>query len=762
MVPATRLKQRWFRTALVCAALLLAGPPGAAGAGDDAPRAVPELPDSAIGASGDDGEAARVRARLLLDPDRPERVGVLFDVDPGWHIYWRNPGDSGLATSIAFAVNGEEEAGAGPLAWPAPHAFREPDGYGGELITYGYGGRVLLSAALAEAPRSGDTVGAVVDALVCESQCIPASFELARTVPDERSERSRERARALFAHFDARIPSDAAALGERLRGAWSQNALRPGDAVEGGVLVDPCATPNCTPFHAGIEPLYFFPEESDALLVREHGLRPHPDASGIEGFALALDLEIEDDADPEDLRLRGVLIGANALGARHAVRVDLALPRAERGAAVSSVALPWRDAPAAPPPSEAPPVSLAFALWAAFLGGLILNLMPCVLPVLAIKVVSVAELAHENRREVLKHGGAYAGGILLTMSLFAAVVGGLQMAGHRVGWGFQFQEPLFVAAVTTIVVVFALNLLGVFEIQFSGGRLASVGAESSGTLRSFFDGTLAVILATPCTAPFLGMAVTVAFASSLPVIFAIFAMIGLGLAAPFLLVTWIPAWSRIVPRPGPWMLKLRAGLGFMLLGAGVWLVWILGRSAGLDAVTALLAFLTFLAFAVWVYGNLPAERPAWVPVGLGAACLVAGALGVNAVSLAPSGGAGATDGDVLGEPYARTAVEARLAAGQSVFAYFTADWCITCKVNERRVLADPDVRADLEARDIAVFRGDWTRRDDALRAELARYGKAGVPVYVVLHPGAPARVLPELLTHDELAAALVPQAGGAP
>ncbi len=390
----------------------------------------------------------------------------------------------------------------------------------------------------------------------------------------------------------------------------------------------------------------------------------------------------------------------------------------------------------------------------AFAGGLILNLMPCVLPVLAIKVFSVADLAHRNRREVLSHGVAYSAGILATMSLLAGVVIALRSAGHSVGWGFQFQEPLFVVFVCTVVVVFALNLLGVFEIHFDPGRLANVGVETAGARRSFFEGLLAVVLATPCSAPFLGTAVGFAFSSSPIQIVAVFLAIGAGLAAPFALVTAIPAWSHVIPRPGPWMVTLRAGLGFLLLGSAVWLVWVIGRSAGLNAVTNVLAFLLFVSFGFWVYGNLPANRPVWVPAGMAAALVAVALLWANgtafeqAPELRPEEGFGAV--------YDPSAIEAELDAGRSVFAYFTADWCITCKVNERRVLSRPEVREKLERLGVAVFRGDWTRRDETIRQELARYGKAGVPVYVVRHPGAEAIVLPELLSIERLFAALTP------
>ncbi|GAG15138.1 unnamed protein product, partial [marine sediment metagenome] len=246
------------------------------------------------------------------------------------------------------------------------------------------------------------------------------------------------------------------------------------------------------------------------------------------------------------------------------------------------------------------------SLWTAFglalLGGLILNLMPCVLPVLAIKVFHVAELAHRSRREVISHGAAYTVGVVASMLALAAVVVGLRSAGTAVGWGFQFQEPLFIAAMATLLVVFALNLFGVFEVTFQPG--AGLAAEATGLKRSFFEGLLAVILATPCTAPFLGTAVGFAFASSGPVIFAMFAAIGLGLAAPYAAITLVPAWGRLIPRPGAWMLQVRRALGFSLVATVVWLLWVLGRSVGVDVQAVVLGYLVAIAFLAWLFGVL--------------------------------------------------------------------------------------------------------------------------------------------------------------
>ncbi len=754
--------------ALALGALLLGAPPTArAGAAATTHPALAlalptDLPESARGEDALDRDEARLAAHLLLHPDRPERVGVLFELDPGWHLYWRNPGDSGLATEIEFRVgDGDDAPRVDTLAWPTPASFGEDDGYGQELVTYGYDGRVLLTARLGAAPAAGDVVHADLQALVCERQCIPATLSLSREIPAVRDARDVERSRALFGHFAAALPVRPEAYGARVEALWAQSALRPGDRVAGGLALSSCAIAECVPLGLATETVTFFPAD-DALVVAESGRHRLSAPPARDAEVLGLEATLDDEA---PAHLRGVLLTVGPDGARRGLEVDLPLPVAAAGSHVDRAPLPWAVAPtrdATPPSGDAVPeaggLGLVAVLWFAFAGGLILNLMPCVLPVLAIKVFSVAELAHRRRREVLGHGAAYSAGILVTMGALAAVVIALRSAGHSVGWGFQFQEPLFVAFVCSVVVVFALNLLGVFEISFDPGRLAAVGAEASGARRSFFEGLLAVILATPCSAPFLGTAVGFAFSSSALEIVGVFMAIGAGLAAPYALVTAIPAWSRIIPRPGPWMVKLRAGLGFLLLGSAVWLVWVLGRSAGLDAVTSLLAFLLFVSFLAWIYGGLPAQRPAWVPPTLAAVLVGVAILVAQTADFDASADLAAGPADPFGSVYDRVAVESELAAGRSVFAYFTADWCITCKVNERRVLARPEVREELERRDVAVFRGDWTHRDEVIRSELARFGKAGVPVYVVRHPGAhDPIVLPELLSADRLFAALSTQ-----
>ena len=716
-----------------------------------------------------DGDEARVQARLLVHPDDPAagpvwRVGVLFETDPGWHLYWRNPGESGLPTQLRWEVDGAQ---VGPIAWPAPTVFAESDGY----ITYGYTGQVLLAS---EARSVSDVNGArtarvEVSALLCRHECIPADFTLSRSLGAAHGgpEPEAQQVRALFEEAAARVPAAPTDLGVELEALYSQSAIRPGDRFHAAIAVHSCRragdTGSACVEYAPVDGNAFIPDALPVLDLRTIAVEPHPSQPRTALLILEVDAG---ERDPEtDQRLRGVLALRGSGSAPRHVAVDLALPRARAGAEVARLDAVWlTGAASATRPGEA--LGLGHALLLALLGGLILNLMPCVLPVLAIKVFSIADLAHRSRRVVLSHGAAYGLGILVTMGVLASAVVLLRAAGASVGWGFQLQEPLFVAGMSTLLVVFALNLFGVFEIEFYATRLAAIDQAATGARRSFFEGLLAVVLATPCTAPFLGTAVGFAFASESPVIFAIFGAIGVGLAAPFALITLVPAWSKWVPRSGPWMLKLRAGLGFALLGSAVWLVWIVGRSIGIDGMVTLVGFLVAVSFVTWLYGSVQAVRRRLLTRGIGLALVVLVVAGLNTIRLEADEPASPSVPRVeqVWQSFDARAIADQLAAGRPVFVSFTADWCITCKVNERFVIADDRVRDEFAQLDVALFRGDWTRRDERIRSELARFGKAGVPMYLIYGPEDPERpvLLPELLSVERVVGALREAAHASP
>ena len=731
-------------------AVLLAALAGAA-------RAATDVPEGAFANTANDRGTTRLEGRLLLDHDavRPGEIlqaGVLLTMSPHWHVYWRNSGQSGAPPRLRWQIEGAE---VGPVAWPFPQVFREADAF---ITTYGYTDEVLLASPVTfRSGASGEvTVRVDADVLVCRVQCIPGELHLSRPVrivPGGESLASADHAR--FEEWSLRVPQPVGARELELEAMLSQSAIRPGDDFKAALAVHACsgggegARAACVavePATANAEDA-FVPDPPSGIELLVTGARRPPTP----GLLLTLKGHVSPSAPHTDSRLRGALALVSG-GHTQYVEVDLPLPRAAAGAAVTPIANPWLD----PPPSAAsfaPVLPLWQALLLALLGGLVLNLMPCVLPVLAIKVFGLAELAQHGRAQILRHGIAYTAGVLASMAALAATVAALRAAGASIGWGFQFQEPLFVAAIAAVLVVFALSLFGVFEFRLDVGRVATAGSGAEGLRRSFFEGLLAVVLATPCTAPFLGTAVGFAFASSTATIAGIFLAIGVGLALPFLLICAVPSWARLVPRSGPWMEQLRIALGFALLATVVWLAWILGRSAGSDAQAALLAYLCALAAGVWVFGVLQRGERVGAIRGAGMALIALALLGLRALPLAGApAAAGETAGkdELAGERFSASGVDAALARGAPVFVYFTAEWCLTCKVNEHAVLGDQRVRAALAQSGFEVFKGDWTRRDGEIRDELARFGKAGVPLYLVYGPKAAAQpiVLPELLTVD--------------
>ena len=730
-----RMGRSFPRRSILACALALALPSGAV-ADDRFP-----VPPTAVAAAAPDAVKARVEVRLLVDPTpapgRVARVGALFRLDPGWHLYWRNPGDAGLPTRVRWQLDGAQ---LGPLGWPAPEVFRDHEA---DLVSYGYSGEVLLASDVASlGPRRGPReLRADAEFLLCKDQCIPGKVTLSRDLDralDSAGAAAAARTHALFESFAARVPLPAERLGVGVGVRVLELAEQAGAPLRARLHVEPCKTTSDSSDSAcAVESASFVPDASKTVALQDASAR----ASGAGAFDLPLEGRATVDRARRDARLAGVLELRAHDGRARFVALDL--PLAE-------------DAPAGAAQAAATSFAWAFAL--AALGGLVLNLMPCVLPVLALKVFALAELGRQSRRETWLHALGYAAGIELTMLALAAVIVALRAAGTYVGWGFQFQEPRFALAITLVLVAFALNLFGVFEIP-QPTSLANVGGDASGVARSFFDGLLAVVLATPCSAPFLGTAIGFAFAGSAADVFAIFAAIGAGLAAPLSLVALAPAVGKLMPRSGPWMAKLRALLGFALLASAAWTAWIFGRTAGVDALGAALGLALGLALAAWALGSFQAADRG----GRGLAVAVALALAAFALARPawraapqPLDLPSAASAHAGWQRFDQDAVASELSGGRPVFVDFTAAWCLTCAVNERAVIASPRVQEALARRDFALFRADWTLRDESIRRELARFGRAGVPLYVVYDPAAPGepRVLSELLTVDALLDAL--------
>jgi thiol:disulfide interchange protein DsbD len=672
-------------------------------------------------------EAELVAERTALVPGQTTTVALRLAIRERWHTYWQNPGDSGLPTTLAWKL----PAGltAGPIQWPAPKALPA-----GPLVNYGYEGEVfhLVDVAVPAGVPAGSplTLAARADWLVCEDTCIPEGADLVLTLPVATgAERD--------AKWGAKIAATRDALPKPLAG-WTAAATGEGDKVR--LVLAPSA--------AAADPgaLRFFP-------FREGAVEPsRAQALSRDGERYVLSLPVAFQLQPFD-RVAGVITAANGIGGAKAATLDVPL-------AGSVVAGPKPlDAPAPKlnlGAASTSTLSFAAAIALAFGGGLLLNLMPCVFPVLSLKLLSF--VSHGDAKATMhKEAFAYAAGVVLSFLLLALALVALRAAGEQLGWGFQLQSPAVVAALAVLFFALALNLSGVFEFGMFAPQAAAGWTAKNRTLDAFGSGVLAVVVASPCTAPFMGAALGYAIAQPLPATLAVFAALGLGMALPYVLLAWYPGWRRRLPKPGAWMERVKQFLAFPLYATVAWLAWVLGAQVDNDAVLRLAMVLVAVAFAAWAWRAYRAasSRPWAIAAAAGVAAAIVLIAPLFSSPVAPAQARQAKAGDAAWRPFTPTAVAELTAGGRPVFVDFTAAWCVTCQVNKRLVLNDRDVLADFERRNVALVRADWTRRDPDITRALAALGRNGVPVYVLYRPGREPVVLPEVLqpatVHDALA-----------
>lgn len=727
---------RSLPAALVLAALL-SGPVAAATA------TLPGLaPATAGGAAGPVVTTPQVRAELVahapdgIAPGRPLALGLVIEHQPHWHTYWKNPGDSGLPTTLAWTL----PAGftAGDIEWPTPR--RLPIG---PLMNFGYEGRLLLPVTVqVPAGFAGATLDVKLraDWLVCKEVCIPEGGDFALSLPVQAATAGHA---ALFAAAKAAAPAalDAAAA--------KAEAAVDGDALVLKVSALPAAWQG--------QALAFFPETPGVIAnaAPQNGQWTGPGA-----WTVRIPLDPQRSEAPTGLPAVLALAQApdGTPGQRTAFAVTTPWPAARAPAAAPALG----DAVVLPPAAPAGDAAgFALALAFALVGGLLLNLMPCVFPVLSLKVLGFAGHA-QARGQLLAGGLAYTAGVVVSFVALAALLLALRAGGEQLGWGFQLQQPVFVAALALLFTGIGLNLAGVFE--FGSVLPASWGAARARhpLADHFLTGVLAVAIASPCTAPFMGASLGAALTMPAVQALAVFAVLGLGMALPYLAASAWPRLAALLPRPGAWMATLRTALAFPMFATVVWLVWVLGQQTGIDGATALLGTLVALAFAAWALGSPGQSRGARRGWGAVSLVLLAAALAwaLPAWREPPPAAAGAaapsTSASVDGwEPWSPERARELAAQGRPVFVDFTAAWCVTCQVNKRTTLADAAVLADFRARNVALLRADWTRRDAAITAELTRLGRSGVPVYALYAPGAAQpQVLSELLSVREVRDAL--------
>jgi len=651
----------------------------------------------------------RATATLVADsaavaPGTTFQAGLRLRLAEGWHSYWRNAGDAGAPTEISFSL--PDGASASPIAWPLPERIAF-----GPLVNYGYRGEVLLPVTLTvpATAQPGEIFAIQAEAtwLVCADVCIPEEGRFTLNLPVG--------TRAVASFTGA--PLFEAAAGRLARPApWTATA-----GITGRQANLTLSGPGLAP--ALVRDAFFFPHPTRLVEA------PAPQPIHWREGALTIGLTLAEGARPSALEGTVVLLDAGGQRAGFEVAAPV----------TGQVATPG--------------MPLATALLFAFLGGLILNLMPCVFPVLAMKAMALARLGGEARRSVRLHAASYTAGVVLSFAAIGGALLALRAGGSAAGWGFQFTEPAFVAAMAWLMLAVALNLFGVFAI----GRTVGAGqglAARGGHLGAFATGGLAVILATPCTAPFMAAALGAALAMPAASAIGVFLALGLGLAAPYALLGVFPGLARRLPRPGAWMERLRQGLGFPMLATAAWLVWVLAQGSGRDGALLALAGGVAIAAGLWALG-LAQRGGAGRGSILGRAAAVAAVLA--AIALLPrlsASPAVAADAGTA-EPWSEARVDDLRAAGRPVFVNATAAWCITCQVNERVALRTAAVQEAFAETGVTYLRADWTRGDPAIGALLRAYGREGVPLYLYWARGAvePA-ILPQLLTEGILLAAL--------
>ena len=678
-------------------------------------------------------ETEHVRAEIALRdarvaPGETVDVAIHHTLADGWHTYWLNPGDSGEAPIVEWSL--PQGGRAGELAYPPPEALPYPP-----LVNYGFKGEFTLLTDIA-VPQDWPTgepypVTLRIDWLVCEEICIPeggsASFQI------ETAAQSEPDSSVAFTFVQAER-----ALPERSDAAATYS--RDGDTL---YLTVPFGDPGSATFFSAQRDVVDPAAEQRAV-----------EASDGPGMTLALAAGRG--------RLDGELSGV--LRTIHGAWWITAKGEPDPAPAAAELSPPSRLDVV---PSElevaslidlrtGPSLPLLRAILFAFLGGLILNLMPCVFPVLALKALGLIQHADAPFRRRAAIGGAYAGGVLVSFAVLAAVLLGLKATGVSVGWGFQLQTPAFVLAIALVIFAVGLNLSGVFHVGSSLTRLGAVGPRD-GLTGSFATGALATLVATPCSAPFMAVAIGTALASSTLTALAVFAALGVGLAAPFVLLTLIPGLSHVLPRPGVWMERLKQALAFPLYATAVWLVWVLAQLIGANQLLPAMVAFVALGLAAWLFGL--AQRGVGPSHKLAAGLAIVSLVGV-ALAGWPTiiGGAPATIGTAIAKPTAAAYTPARLAelrgAGEPVFVNVTAAWCITCKVNEEVVFANESFDALLGEHGVTYLEADWTRRDPDVTRFLEQFGRAGVPLYVHFpRAGGAPQVLPQILTVSALGTA---------
>jgi thiol:disulfide interchange protein DsbD len=709
----------------------------------------------------------QVRAELLVHAPEGIRAGQTFwlglqiEHQPDWHTYWQNPGDSGLPTRLQWQLPAGLQAG--DIAWPLPQKFPI-----GTLANYGYEGRLLLSVPVTVGadfrfPSTGPLALVLqADWLVCRKECIPQegrfSLNLASAAPQTPHAASFESAQQLS-------PKPMAQLQQG--GTWITGGQTTVSA-DGQQL---SLRVHGLPASWRGQTLSAFPVT--ASVVHNAAVQGQDWTQKWEGAVWSAQIPVSEERGDSPKSMRWV-VAVGPESAPKAPAFELETPvkgtwpaltqaaPAEISPALAKALADNANANAAQKPaaSSTTALGLALAVLGALVGGFLLNLMPCVFPVLAIKVMGFAQ-ADTSQAQHRAAGMAYTVGVVLSFMLLGGLMLALRAAGEQLGWGFQLQSPPVVAGLALLFTLLGLNLAGDFEFgQMLPSSLATLQSRHP-TVNAGLSGVLAVAVASPCTAPFMGASLGLAIALPVWQALLVFAAMGLGMALPYLAASWWPGMARALPRPGAWMETFRQAMAFPMFATVIWLLWVLGQQTGIDGASSLLALLLMVAWLVWALSL--SGRTRWVLSGLALAALLW--LGSSWLPLAlreaPAeslASASPTTPDTLStgswQPWSEAALQAQLAAGRPVFVDFTAAWCVTCQYNKKTTLADERVLADFGAKQVVLMRADWTRRDPAITQALTALGRSGVPVYALYAPGHAPVLLSELPSVAEIQTAL--------
>ena len=677
--------------------------------------------------------AAHTQARLILSADtaRPGDTvlaGVDLKMEPGWHTYWKNPGAAGYATKIEWQL--PPGVTAGEIQWPLPEKLPPV-----EVTTYGYDDEVVLLVPLklaADLKPGPLDLKAKVSWLECKAACIPGNGNVEATLNISDQTKASADA-ALIESWKSKVPQT---NGFYQFQAWWENVTN--DDTRSFIMSNWRGGADKNIKFASVD---FFPNTSDNFEVQAA-----TEIISAYSADICLRKAVKKFSGDWPKEISGVLV-LQMSNSREGFEVKMPVSdQAPAGETMSAQSPPESGTGFQPVQAGKMPALRSQSLWQmllyAFIGGLILNIMPCVLPVIALKILGFVGESRSDPRHVRKLGLVYALGVLVSFLALAAIVIGVKAAGHRAGWGMQFGSPVFVVCLTTLVTLVALNLFGVFEVTLGGRALDAAGglASKHGAAGAFFNGLLTTVLATSCTAPVLATALGFAFRETAPVILMMFLAVGVGLAAPYVVLSWNPAWLKFLPKPGAWMEKFKIAMGFPMLATAVWLFLLAAGNFDKSRTLWFGLFLVALGLAAWIWGEFVQRGTKCRGLARIVSILLAVGIGTYAFCQTPD--------QIEWHSWSTAAVAKAQAAGRPVFVDFTADWCVNCQVNKKTSIEIPSVRAKLKSMNAVALLGDYTRFPDNITTELNRFSRAGVPLVLVYprDPAAPPIVLPEILT----------------